>query len=61
MDDERLGACLEEGTRIVSSFWGDPVRSIDREHQVGGHGVHTVGSAAEARQRVDDGLDIPVA
>src|SRR5262249_21851890 len=41
MDDERLGACLAEGTRIVSSFWGDPVRSIDREHHVGGHGVAT--------------------
>ena len=50
-----------EGARIVSFFWGDPVRYIDRVHQAGGHVMHTVGSAAEARRRVDDGVDVIVA
>lgn len=59
--DERLDACLEEGVRIISFFWGDPARYIDRIHQAGGHVMHTVGSAAEARRRVDDGVDVIVA
>ena len=59
--DERLDACLEEGVRIVSFFWGDPARYLDRVHQVGGHVMQTVGSAAEARRRVDDGVDVIVA
>jgi NAD(P)H-dependent flavin oxidoreductase YrpB (nitropropane dioxygenase family) len=59
--DERLDACLEEGARIVSFFWGDPARYIDRVHQAGGIVMHTVGSAAEARQRVGDGVDVVVA
>lgn len=59
--DERLDVCLEEGARIVSFFWGDPVRYIDRVHQAGGHVMDTVGSAAEARRRVDDGADVIVA
>ncbi len=59
--DERLDVCLEEGARIVSFFWGDPVRYAGRVHQAGGHVMHTVGSAAEARRRVDDGADVIVA
>ncbi len=59
--DERLDACLEEGVRIVSFFWGDPARYIDRVHQAGGTVMHTVGSGAEARQRIGDGVDVVVA
>jgi nitronate monooxygenase len=59
--DERLDACLEAGARIVSFFWGNPARYIDRIHQSGGYVIHTVGSAAEARQRVEDGVDVIVA
>ena len=59
--EERLDVCLEEGARIVSFFWGDPRPYIDRVHQAGGHVMHTVGSAAEARRRVDDGADVIVA
>lgn len=59
--DERLDACLEEGVRIVSFFWGDPARHVERVHRAGGHVLHTIGSAAEARQRVDDGVDVIVA
>ncbi len=59
--DERLDACLEEGARIISFFWGDPARYIDRVHQADGHVMHTVGSAAEARRRAGDGVDVIVA
>ena len=58
---ERLDACLEEGVRIISFFWGDPARYVDRIHQAGGQVMHTVGSAAEARRRVGDGVDVIVA
>jgi NAD(P)H-dependent flavin oxidoreductase YrpB (nitropropane dioxygenase family) len=59
--EERLDACLEEGVRIISFFWGDPARYIDRIHLAGGHVMHTVGSAAEARRRAGDGVDVIVA
>lgn len=59
--EDRLEACLEEGVRIVSFFWGDPARYIARIHQAGALVMHTVGSAAEARRRVDDGVDVIVA
>ena len=59
--DARLEACLEEGAGIVSFFWGDPARYLDRVHQAGGVVMHTVGSAAEARQRAADGVDVIVA
>ena len=58
--DERLDACLAEGVRIVSFFWGDPARYLDRVHQAGGHVMHTVGSAAEASRRAHDGVDVIV-
>ena len=59
--DARLDVCLEQGVRIVSFFWGDPARYVERVHQAGGIVLHTVGSAAEARQRVADGVDVIVA
>lgn len=59
--DARLDVCLEHGVRVVSFFWGDPARYVERVHQAGGVVLHTVGSAAEARQRVDDGVDVIVA
>ncbi len=59
--EERLEACLEEGARIISFFWGDPARYIDRVHDAGAHVMHTIASAAEARQRVNQGVDVIVA
>lgn len=59
--EERLDACLEEGARIVSFFWGDPRRYIGRVHEASGYVMHTVGSAAEAQQRVEEGADVIVA
>lgn len=59
--EERLEACLEEGARIISFFWGDPGRYIGRVHDAGAQVMHTIASAAEARQRVDQGVDVIVA
>jgi NAD(P)H-dependent flavin oxidoreductase YrpB (nitropropane dioxygenase family) len=59
--EDRLAACLEEGARIISFFWGDPAPYIGRVHEAGGHVMHTVGSAAEARQRAGEGADVIVA
>ncbi|HKZ81677.1 MAG TPA: nitronate monooxygenase [Pyrinomonadaceae bacterium] len=58
---ERLQACLEEGVKIVSFFWGDPVPYIQAAHGAGAIVIHTVGSAAEARRSVDRGVDVIVA
>ena len=44
---ERLAACLEEGARIVSFFWGDPAPYAKTVHEAGWLVLHTVGSASE--------------
>jgi nitronate monooxygenase len=57
----RLAAALEAGLRIVSLTWGDPAPYVAAVHQAGGLVLHTVGSAAEARQAVAAGVDVIVA
>jgi nitronate monooxygenase len=59
--DERLRRCLNGGARVVSLFWGDPAPLVPIAHDAGALVMHTVGSAAEARQVVDAGVDIVVA
>ena len=59
--DERVDAALEEGAPIVSFFWGDPARYLDRIHRAGALATLTVGSAEEARRAVDAGVDLIVA
>ncbi|MEZ5926509.1 MAG: nitronate monooxygenase [Hyphomicrobiaceae bacterium] len=58
---ERLDAALAAGIKTVSFFWGDPSPYIDRCKAVGATTLMTVGSAAEARRAVDQGIDIVVA
>ena len=58
---DRLDACLAEGVRIVSTFWGDPATVHDTIHDGGALHLHTVGSAQEARRAVDAGVDVIVA
>jgi NAD(P)H-dependent flavin oxidoreductase YrpB (nitropropane dioxygenase family) len=58
---ERLQACLEEGVRIVSLFWGDPSDYVAIVHAAGGIVLHTVGSAAEGLQAAQAGVDVIVA
>jgi nitronate monooxygenase len=58
---ERLGICLAEGVKVISFFWGDPAPYVEQIHRAGALAMHTVGSAAEARQAVDAGVDVVVA
>jgi nitronate monooxygenase len=57
----RLEACLEEGARIVSFFWGDPEPYVADVHAAGGVVLHTVGDVDEARRAVDAGADAIIA
>lgn len=59
--EDRLELCLAEGVPVISTFWGDPARVTDRIHAAGALHLHTVGSAAQARQVVDAGVDVVVA
>ncbi|HEY4752217.1 MAG TPA: nitronate monooxygenase, partial [Candidatus Limnocylindrales bacterium] len=58
---ERVQACLDAGARIFSFFWGDPSPHIKTIHAAGGLVLATIGSAGEARQMVDIGVDAVVA
>jgi NAD(P)H-dependent flavin oxidoreductase YrpB (nitropropane dioxygenase family) len=57
---DRLKACLDQGVRIVSFFWGDPSRYITLAHQAQAKVLATVGSSLEARQAADAGADVIV-
>lgn len=58
---EQLAACLDEGVALVSTSWGDPGRVHGRIHSAGALHLHMVGSAREAREAVDAGVDVVVA
>jgi len=57
----RLRVVLEEGVRIVSTFWGDPGAYVNAVHDTGGVLIHTVGSSDEAAVAIAAGADIIVA
>jgi nitronate monooxygenase len=59
--EERLEAALDAGARNISFFWGDAAPYLDAVRNAGGKAMLTVGSAAEARRAVDQGVDIVVA
>ena len=59
--EQRLAACLEEGVRLVSFFWGDPAPFVGQAHAAGALVASTVASAAEAAGAVAAGVDIIVA
>ena len=58
---ERLAIALAEGVKLVSFFWGDPAPYLATVHDAGGLVLHAVGSAAEGRRAVVDGVDLIVA
>ncbi|HEX5193752.1 MAG TPA: nitronate monooxygenase [Solirubrobacteraceae bacterium] len=58
---ERVDATLAAGVPLVSLFWGEPAPYIDAIHAAGALAAFTVGSAAEARQALDAGVDVIVA
>jgi NAD(P)H-dependent flavin oxidoreductase YrpB (nitropropane dioxygenase family) len=57
----RFAVCLEENVPIVSFAWGDPTSYISAAHKAGVKVIHSVASAAEARQIADLGVDAAVA
>jgi NAD(P)H-dependent flavin oxidoreductase YrpB (nitropropane dioxygenase family) len=59
--EERLTVCLEEGVPVISFFWRDPSALVARAKAGGAIVLHTVASAAAARQAVACGVDIIVA
>jgi NAD(P)H-dependent flavin oxidoreductase YrpB (nitropropane dioxygenase family) len=58
---DRLNICLEEGVKIVSLFWGEPVSYIRASHEAGALVIHSVGSVSEAQEAVSAGADAIVA
>ncbi len=56
-----IDICLEEGVASISLFWGDPAPLVARIHAAGSKILMQVGSAEEARQAADAGVDIIVA
>ena len=59
--DEQLEAALAEGVAVVTFFWGDPERYLERVHAAGALATLTVGSAEEARRAAAAGVDAVVA
>lgn len=59
--DDRVGVALEAGVPVISFFWGDPARYVDRVHAAGAKATLTVAAAEEARRAVDAGIDVIVA
>jgi nitronate monooxygenase len=59
--EERLAVCLDEGVPVISFFWRDPSSLVARAKAGGAIVLHTIDSAATARQAVDCGVDIVVA
>jgi len=48
--DEKVAICIEERVPIVSFFWGDPTRYIDRVHAGDGKVIHQVGGVEDAQR-----------
>ncbi|MEX0853724.1 MAG: nitronate monooxygenase [Bauldia sp.] len=60
--EERVQVCVDEKVAVVSFFWGlaGPVLTATAQ-RAGAKVLHTVSSASQARQAVDDGADAVVA
>ncbi len=59
--EERLAACLEERVPVISFFWRDPSSLVPDAKAGGAIVMHTVGSAADAKQAISCGVDIVIA
>src|SRR5918912_2368390 len=58
---DKLDACLQEGTTVVSTFWGDPGPVRDVIRSAGALHLHSVGSVADAVVAAERGVDVLVA
>ncbi|WP_135822657.1 NAD(P)H-dependent flavin oxidoreductase [Halostella litorea] len=59
--EEHLAVCLDAGAEVVSLSFGDAAPHVDQVHDAGGVVFQTVGSAAEAHDAADAGVDAVVA
>jgi len=59
--DDQLSVVEETGPDVVSLSFGDAAPHVDRLHEAGAVVTQTVGSAAEAREAADAGVDVVVA
>jgi nitronate monooxygenase len=58
--EENLAVCLEEQVPVISFFWGDAARYVERVHAAGSKVFLQVGSV-EARRAADAGVDVIIA
>jgi len=59
--DEQLSVVEETGVEVVSLSFGEAAPHVGRLHDAGAVVTQTVGSAVEAREAVDAGVDVVVA
>lgn len=59
--DASVDVCLEEQVPVLSFFWGDPSRFVERAHRAGAKVIDQVGSVDAARRSVDAGVDVVIA
>src|SRR5215471_20597460 len=59
--EEDLEVCLEERVPVVSFFWGDATRYVERAHSAGSKVFLQVGSVDAARRAAAAGVDIIIA
>jgi len=59
--DELLEIALDEHVPVISFFWGDPSRYLERVHTAGAKVFHQVGSVADAEKSARAGIDAVIA
>ena len=59
--DELVDAALEEDVPVVSFFWGDPLRFVERAHSAGAKVIDQVGSVVAAKRSAEAGVDVVIA
>jgi len=59
--DAIVDVCLEEHVPVISFFWGDPSRFVERAHRAGAKVIDQVGSVDAAKRSADAGVDVIIA
>jgi len=55
--DALVDVCLEEKVPVLSFFWGDPSRFVERAHRTGAKVIDQVGSVDAAKRSAGAGVD----
>src|ERR1700687_2784114 len=59
--DALVDVCLEEKVPVLSFFWGDPSRFVERAHRTGAKVIDQVGSVDAAKRSAGAGVDVIIA